>query len=117
MNRYFTYFGIFLLLISLSSFGQHKLSKNSNTIFSHAKIRMDTYGKAPLEIRFPEGTQVTVTTFFEEYKNAFNLSNENTFGVFKVFTDQIGQTHYRCKQFYKNVEVTEIQYLLHERKF
>ena len=63
MKRHIKYFFLvailLLLMFSLSSFGQQQLGRQSNTIFSQAKVRMDKYGKLPEEIRFQEGKQTS----------------------------------------------------------
>jgi Zn-dependent metalloprotease len=106
---------IAVVLFSLFIFAQQNLRANSDNIFRDATIRMDKQGKAPLEIRFKEGKQVSVASFSDAYKQKFNLSEDNEFKPFKVFSDQLGQTHHRFKQYYKGLELAEVQYLVHEK--
>ncbi len=88
---------------------------SSSQLFSGAKIRMDQQSQTPLDVKFPEGTQAPVSAFFAEYKKAFGLSDDNELKPFQVFSDQLGQTHQRCKQYYQGLELAEVQYLLHEK--
>jgi Zn-dependent metalloprotease len=115
MKTFFTNSVIFILLFPLSSFSQQKSGEQSSNIFQGATISIDKYSNTPVEIRFNENKMVSPSSFFKEYKNTFKISEDIIFKLFRTFTDQIGQTHFRYKQYYKNIEVTEIQYLLHER--
>ncbi len=84
-------------------------------LFHDAGIRMDPRDQSPLEIRFSTEKPISVADFFTAYKTAFGLSAENEFRVFQTTTDKLRQTHYRIKQYYKGVELAEVQYLLHEK--
>jgi Zn-dependent metalloprotease len=104
-----------VLPFSFFVFPQQTLGANSYDIFRDAAIKMDKQGKVPVEIRFKEGRQISVASFFDEYKKKYKVSEDNQFKSFKVFTDQIGQTHHRFKQYYKGLELAEVQYLVHEK--
>ena len=52
--------------------------------------------------------------FLMNTKKTFSLSNDNALKPLAVFTDQLGQTHHRLKQFYKGIELADVQFLLHE---
>lgn len=84
-------------------------------LFSEAKILMDQEGVFPREIRFPEGKGMPASSFFENYKKAFRLSDDNEIKPIKIFTDQLGQTHHRYKQYYRGVELAEVHFLMHEK--
>ncbi len=84
-------------------------------IFNKAMIRMDNALNVPLEIRFRTGESINVNTFFDHYRQAFAWGKDNQARKFRSFSDELGQTHYRFKQYYKDVELAEVQYLLHER--
>ena len=86
---------------------------NADSIFRNAIVRMDPNGRSPVEITFKKGVQSTVYSFISEYKKTFKLQAENDIKISKVFTDELTQTHYRLKQYYKNIELSGIQYLLH----
>jgi Zn-dependent metalloprotease len=105
---------ITILLFSIFIFPQPTLRANPDNIFRDATIRMDKQGKVPLEIRFKEGSQVPVASFFNEYKMKFGVSEDNELKPLRVFTDRLGQTHHRFKQYYKGLELAEVQYLVHE---
>ena len=109
---------IFFLSIGLLSvvvYAQNTMDNTANLSFVNAMITMDKQGKAPLKIRFREDEGLTVTSFFEAYRQTFNLSNDNEMKSFRVFTDLLKHTHYRYKQYYKGIELAEVQYLLHEK--
>jgi len=104
-----------ILLFSILILLQQNLNANSDNIFKNAAISMDKQGKVPIEIRLNEDRQISAVLFFEDYKQHFMVSDFNEFKSFKRFSDKIGQTHYRFKQFYKGIELAEVQFLLHEK--
>lgn len=103
---------IFLFTISLNGKNNNNLS---DTIFKDAKMHIAKDGKSEFEIKFTEGKQISIDSFFEEYKSAFNLSDDNSSKSFRVESDEIGQTHHRFKQYYKEIEIADAQYILHEK--
>ncbi len=106
---------LFLSTLVVSVFGQRS-NPSANRQFVGAKIRMDKYGRAPVEIRFKNGKQNSVSSFFEDYRKSFPLSTDNELIAFKVKTDKLGQTHHRFTQKYKGIEIDGIQIILHEKK-
>lgn len=104
-----------VLILSASLAARQNAGQQASRLFNDAHISMDKEGNAPVEIRFQGGKQVALASFFEIYKQAFNLSEDNELHDFRIHTDKLGQTHHRCKQYYKGVEVAEAQYLLHEK--
>jgi Zn-dependent metalloprotease len=116
MKTSIKYTGILaVLFFSLSIFPPQNLEANSDNIFQGATIKMDKNGGVPVEIRFKGDQQISVASFFDAYKQNFNISEDNEFKSFRVFTDQLGDTHYRFKQYYKGLELAEVQYLVHEK--
>jgi len=107
----------FLLAISsfVSLYPQPDGGKPSSSFFSQAKISLDKRQRSPVEIRFQEGKGVPAAAFFEEYKKAFGLSDDNELKPLDVFADQLGQTHHRLKQHYQGIELADTQFLLHEK--
>jgi len=90
----------------------------NNTVrlsFPNAQITMDKQRTAPLDIRFRENAGLSVNSFWNAYRQVFHLSNDNEMKSFRVLTDQLKQTHYRYKQYYRGIEVADVQYLLHEK--
>jgi Zn-dependent metalloprotease len=83
--------------------------------FKDAIIRLDKAGKAAAEIRFLNEENISVTEFFKEYKRVFHISDENEARSFSDMTDKLGTRHYRFNQYYKGIELAEVQYLLHEK--
>ena len=75
----------------------------------------DKNGKAANDIRFIEGKSIPLESFFEEYSKTFNWSNDNEAKSFRVTEDNNGKTHRRYKQYYKGIELADVQYILHEK--
>lgn len=111
------FFIAFSLTLSsfIASYSQPNSAKQSTQYFSQAKISLDKRSQSPTEISFPEGRGVPLASFFNEYKKSFSLSNDNAIKPLAVFTDQLGQTHHRLKQFYKGIELSDVQFILHEK--
>jgi Zn-dependent metalloprotease len=87
----------------------------SESMFKTAEITFDPKSKSPIEIRLAKDNIISVASFFEEYKSHYQISEENIFKPVEVFTDQLRQTHYRCRQYYKGIELADSEYLLHEK--
>ena len=43
------------------------------------------------------------------------MSDNNEIKSYNVFTDKVGQTIHRYKQYYKGIELAEVQLILHEK--
>jgi len=99
--------------LSVSLFGQDT-NQMKNTHFYNAQIKMDNHGQSPSSVRFQDGDQPTVTSFFKEYRKAFDLSGENDMREARISKDVIGN-HYRFNQYYKGIEIIGAQFILHEK--
>lgn len=106
---------VFIFALSASQiFGQEKIDI-SKTIFKNSTIVLDHKTKTPSSIRFLESDAVSIESFLKEYKEVFNLSEENEIRSYKISTDQMGITVHRHKQFYKGLELGEVQFILQEK--
>lgn len=101
---------ILLSLFSCSAVLQDKKKES----FDSAKITMDKSNQAPSQIRFSPGNEIALKDFWKEYSGKFNLTADDTFEIFKTTSDKSGQNHHRFKQYYKGIEVADMQYILHE---
>jgi Zn-dependent metalloprotease len=106
---------LFMLTLSFSIAAQQIDSKLSSLPFRNATITMDQQGRAATEIKLQPGSYIPVEKFFESYFQAFNFSKENEARSYQIFSDKIGQTHHRLRQYYKGIELAEVQYRLHEK--
>jgi len=100
--------------LMLSSLSAQSLKNRAGTIFQQASVRLDKNQTSPVEIRFQDDQNISVSSFFEQYRTAFSWSNENEAILYKQLNDNLGQTHHRYKQYYKGIELAEVQYLVHE---
>jgi len=120
MNAYQKYFikliVLSTLILTFSSLSGQNSINSSATVFRQAKIMMDENQKAPLEVRFQENQKVAVISFFESYRDNYKWSKNSEAILFKAHKDDLGQVHHRFKQYYKGVELAEVQYLLHEKE-
>jgi len=114
MSRHFTRFYLAVLMIIASSV--QSIGENQNIAgWNAAIVRTEGQSKIPVEIRFREDNYVPLASFFDNYRQIFNWGPENDARSFRVFTDKLGQTHHRFRQYYNGIEVADIQYLLHEK--
>jgi len=117
----FKSFYVAILCISLFAFGlsgiqAQELNKQiSKTAFKDARLVFEKAGEAAIDIQFKNNNAIPIESFFSEYSNAFNLSSDNEVKSFQVTKDNLGQTHHRYKQYYKEFELAEVQYILHEK--
>ncbi len=106
-------FTIIVLFILITSSSYTQINQRSD--FADAEITYGSDGISPVEIRFTEGTEVTRMNFFSQYKTFFGLSSDYEFIQFREFSDQIGENHYRFKEYYKGIEVLYAELILHEK--
>ncbi len=111
MKNYIKIFVIQLLFISIC-FGSNK----QQTAFLGARITFDKQTGVPTNIIFKDFNKPTPESFFQIYRSIYNLSTENKLNEFSSHTDNLGHTHHRFKQYYKGLELAEVQYLLHEQE-
>ena len=107
-----------IFVFSLACFqtpAQQSQSNLSNSIFKDARVIFDKKGNGANDIKFIQGKSIPLESFFREYSNTFNLSKDNEIKSFQVSKDNLGQTHHRYKQYYKGIELAEVQYILHEK--
>jgi Zn-dependent metalloprotease len=115
MNRRFKIYPVIIVVFCLCLSAKPDENINTSIIFKTAYMRLDRNKHVPLEIRLSEKQKISVPLFFQLYKSYFQLSADITFKCAKVVRDHLGQSHHRIRQYYKGIEVAEIQYLLHER--
>jgi Zn-dependent metalloprotease len=103
---------LMILFIFSNSFTQNA---SRLTPFDKAYVLMDKHKSIPKQVKFSKDDTVPLSTFWTGFKKEFNLSDNNEFKMFKTFYDNLGQTHHRYKQYYKGIEITDRQYILHEQ--
>ena len=84
-------------------------------VFHGARIIYDEHSGVPTSLEFKGDNKPKAESFFQIFKSAYNFSEENKFAEFRLNKDKLGQTHHRYKQYYKGIELAEVQYLLHEK--
>lgn len=97
----------FVVLMFATAFAQ--------SLFSKADIQMDNVNHVPSVMRFGSDSHVTAAEFWGAFRSAYAISNDVKMVLQDSSTDEFGQTHYRYVQYYKDVEIADYQYLLHER--
>lgn len=97
------------------TFAQKSNLELSNTIFKYAKFIINKDDGSVTDIQFNNGKGVSVNAFFDEYRKAFNWSEDNEAKPFQVTRDETGLIHHRFKQYYKGIELGEVQFILHEK--
>ncbi|MEJ2505202.1 MAG: hypothetical protein P8Y81_02935, partial [Ignavibacteriaceae bacterium] len=105
------------LVFSFSVINVHGQGKTNlvNSVFKNSRVLINPTTKAPSNIRFSNDSQITLKSFFNEYKKTFGLSDDNEIRSYKVTTDKLGQTHHRYRQYYRGVELAEVQFIIHEK--
>jgi len=89
--------------------GQEKVS-----VLNQAQIQFEKDGKLPTVIKFAEGSQPKVASFFDEYKKYFQVSDDNQIQLHRSSKNEIG-AHHRYNQRYKGIEIIGAEYILHEK--
>ncbi len=103
-----------LVFISISA-AQPDAGLLKTSVFTNARIILDKPGKAATEIYFLNNEDISSKDFFKVYFEAFNFSDDNKANSLSDISDKLGYRHYRFSQYYKGIELAEVQYLLHEK--
>ena len=83
------------------------VKQNENFIFQSEKD--------VITIRFNENNETKASDFFQEFSKKMDIKNDDTFTLMKSEVDEIGFTHYRFQQNYKNIPLDGVQLMLHEK--
>ncbi len=100
------------ILICLSFLFLVSATVQASDAFKEARLQYIKDRELPAQIEFKQQAP-TADTFFDGFRSRFKVSEENSFRVTAEQRDNLGQTHLRYKQYYKNVEVDAVQYILH----
>jgi Zn-dependent metalloprotease len=107
-------FAVFMICsLAVSVFGAND-AQEKPTALHQAQINFDRAGKAPTMIQFDQAKQPTAASFFNEYKQYFGISHDNTIQSYRSTHDQLG-THHRYIQHYKGIPIIGAEYILHEK--
>ena len=79
------------------------------------KIYRDAFGHSRLVVHFAEGTQASAPVFIARHKLELGLSSHDELKPARIFTDQLGQTHYRYQQYHQGIRLAEVELLVHEK--
>lgn len=103
---------IILFLLSISTcFVSNAQQKD----FSGAQITLDKNTGVPTNISFKDCIKPTTESFFKIYKSVYNITDENRFIKVSSKVGNLGQTYHCYKQYYKGIELAEVQFLLNEK--
>ena len=64
-------------------------------------------------IDFRVDAKINATNFFKDYGAALRLSKSDDMRLYKIEKDNLGFTHYRFMQYYKNIRIAGAEYILH----
>jgi Zn-dependent metalloprotease len=104
---------IMLIMPASGVFSQQSVKQPNDSAFRTAEIQWSHKEKIPRDIKLKPSPSLNKTNFFSAYKKAFKLSDAHTFKPFKSDTEPSGKAHNRYKQYYKNIEIADVQYILH----
>ena len=92
------------------------LKPNINNLDEKHKNEFDFQSNQNLiTIKFNENSKTKALDFFQEFTKKMEIRNDDTFSLIKSEVDEIGFTHYRYQQNYKNLPLDGVQFLLHEK--
>jgi Zn-dependent metalloprotease len=107
-------FAIFLTLGLAASIAGADEGQEKASVFHQAQIKFDQAGKSPTVIKFVGAKQPTVAAFFQDYKQYFQISDDNKIQWHRSTQDEIG-SHHRYNQHYKGIEIIGAEFILHEK--
>ncbi len=103
------------LLLLLSFCLANNASAQNGTALNAVLEKMAKPGSTREWVSFLPGNTLNPRTIFIEYKNAFDLSKDDEMVVRKINHDDIGFTHFRYDQTYKNHRVMYGEYIVHQQ--
>ncbi|MGH7455826.1 MAG: hypothetical protein ACRENG_31005, partial [bacterium] len=99
--------------LTVSAFGADD-GQEKATVLQQAQIKFDKAGKSPTVIQFAQSKQPTVAAFFQEYKQYFQISDDNQIQAYLSSHNELG-SHHRYIQHYKGIPIIGAEYILHEK--
>lgn len=66
-------------------------------------------------LTFWQDSSIRPGTFFTKFKDALELSNDDQMTINKIKKDELGFTHFRYQQYYKNHRVIYGEYIVHQQ--
>jgi Zn-dependent metalloprotease len=88
----------------------------ANEIFEGSKVvRYSDKSKAPTYIGFGERSSIKSNDAIATLRKALNMSMDEDLVIYRSENDQLGYTHKRYQQYYKNIKVEMGEYLTHEK--
>ena len=66
-------------------------------------------------IKLNQEIQIAPEQFFDQYKTAFDLRDQDHFELVKVDEDELGFSHYRYQQYYNGHPIEGAEYILHAK--
>ncbi len=82
-----------------------------NKILSQIAVKKNNYGW----IQFKQNKSLNPLSVLKDYKDAFDLQSDDEMQVYKIKNDNLGFTHYRFQQYYKDIPVEGAEYLIHAK--
>lgn len=78
-------------------------------------VVINRQSRVPSFITFEDQAPVTPASVFNDLRSALKIGADDSWQQYRSENDQIGFTHTRYHQFYKNVRVREGEYIVHAR--
>lgn len=113
---------LFFVLAGSSSFGQGKkqeTKKQESKSIEFWNSSLEKIAKTESVegwIKFKEDINIDARNIFSEQKEAFNLKENDKMTLFKIEKDDLGFTHYRYQQYYKNIKIEGGEFIVHANK-
>ena len=106
---------LFLLIVLLSA-NEFTAAQTDSLFWNNeiSRIATETSHDGWINIK-PEVT-ISPLSFFTNQKKALGLTANDEMKLYKTETDNIGYTHYRFQQYYKNLKVISGEFLLHAKE-
>ncbi len=107
-------FSLFLVSIGLHS--KSLVGKSASAILKGAsEIRYTKQSKAPSFISFKTDERPLGDSFSQVMNGVFKNSPETTFKLIKSSVDELGYTHHKYQQYFKEIKVEHATYTSHEK--
>src|SRR5690349_11507340 len=106
---------LFLLIVLLSA-NEFTAAQTDSLFWNNEMSRIATETSHDGWINIKPEVTISPLSFFTNQKKALGLTANDEMKLYKTETDNIGYTHYRFQQYYKNLKVISGEFLLHAKE-
>lgn len=116
MNKIFTTILVLAMGVTCIKVTAQQTDHNNDDLLNSQMKEIAKPESIPTWIKFKDDIIIDPITIFLEHKVAFNLKENDKMVLYETVMDDLGFTHYRFQQYYKDIKVDGGAYQVHTNK-